>query len=353
MNSGERTEGKLLSFQIADIAYSLPEKILSNEELAKRYEGWSADKIFAKTGIKTRHVLSENEYISDVALSAVNTLKKQSNLDLNQVDALILCTQTPDYALPGTSSLLHKRLNLSSHCLTFDFNHGCTGFIYGLSIAGSMIHSGLIENAIAIFAESYSRWCHPLDKSVSTIFGDGAAAVYLTKTVREKGVGPFLFGTDGEGFMNLTVPQSGAHLKISNGKGIEEEKDTSGNIRTPLNLLMNGPELFRFAISTVPDAITDLLKKASLQLEDIDKFVFHQANKFMLENLRKISGIPLEKMIYGIEDTGNTVSASIPIAMKKAIDEKKIIPGDKVMLIGFGVGYSWGGTIVTWSPEGG
>lgn len=223
-----------------------------------------------------------------------------------EVQALILCTQTPDYALPGTSSLLHDRLHLSPRYLAFDFNQGCTGLIYGLFVAGTIIHFGQIDNALVIFSEAYSKWCHPMEKSVTTIFGDGAAAVFLTRSEHGSGIGPFVRGTDKTDFSNLTVPVSGSHLL---GRPTTSYKDTrynSGNIRTATNLFMNSPELIRFAIDTVPDLVTDLLNKAGVTMQNIDKFVFHQANKFMLRQLREIIGVAEDKMIYEMEETGNT-----------------------------------------------
>ena len=349
MNSANVINSKL-NCKVSDIFYYLPETILNNETLSERYEGWTEAKIYEKTGINTRHVVSENEHVSDLAANAAKLLFENSNVKSEEIDALIICTQTPDYSLPATSSLVHKSLGLPAKCLTFDFNQGCTGFVYGLAIAGSMIHSGLVKNVLLITAETYSRWCHPMDKSVSTIFGDGAAAIHLCSSDIGLGLGPFLFGTDGSGFYNLIVPSSGSHRLEESENANNECIDGSGNIRTPSNLYMNGPELFRFAISAVPDVVNDILKKSEKSHSDIDKYVFHQANQYMLKMIQKKLDIPNDKMIIEIDETGNTVSSSIPIAIKRAYEKGSISFGDQLLVVGFGVGYSWGGTLFKWEP---
>ncbi len=340
-----------LKCKIADIAYYLPLNIIDNGVLSARYEGWCANKIYEKTGIRQRHLINENEHVSDLAVNAAKELFKKGIVSPEEIDALILCTQTPDYALPASSFLVHERLGLPKKCATLDFNQGCSGFVYGLSIVGSMINSRLIKKALLITSEAYSKWCHPMDKSVSTIFGDGAAAVYIRAIEKEQGVGPFLFGTDGKGFKNLTVPFSGSHKIKTDDNKLIETKDLSGNIRSPENLYMNGPELFRFAITEVPNLVEGIFQVAGINMSNVDKFVFHQANLYMLKSIQKRLNIPHKKMIYEIEDIGNTVSSSIPIALCRAYEKNNISIGDKLMLVGFGVGYSWAGTILTWNPD--
>ncbi len=339
-----------LRCKISAIHTYFPQKTLDNEMLAENYQGWTAEKIFEKTGIKKRHVVTDDEYVSDLAVKAAENLFSQETTSRDDIDALIICTQTPDYALPCTAALVHKQLGLPSNCMTFDFNHGCTGFIYGISIGGSLIHSRQVKKILLITAETYSRWCHPGDKSVTTIFGDGAAAICLEPDTSGTEIGPFIFGTDGRGFKQLTIPISGAHAFNTEPASLKVEVDKSGNTRTAANLYMNGPELFRFAITSVPKLVKKLLQKSGKSIEDIDAFVFHQANAFMLQNIQKKLKIPDEKMIYALENVGNTVSASIPVAIHQAQQKGSIVPGDTLMLVGFGVGYSWGGCLLTWNP---
>jgi len=345
------TNSKVLNCKITGIAYYLPESILDNNQLARRYAGWDENKIYEKTGIKKRHIVALDEHISDLAIKAALNLFGKKGIDPKDIDGLILCTQTPDYALPATACFLQDRLGISTRCLAFDFNQGCTGFIYGLSIAASMVHSGLLKKVLLITSESYSRWCHPMDKSVTTIFGDAAAAVLISPAENDCGMGPFIFGTDGRGFRNLTVPSSGSHALKAGDVALRESEDESANIRTPANLYMNGPELFRFVISTVPSMVNELLNAANNNIDDIDKFIFHQANSYMLRNIQNRLKIPQEKMIYEMEDVGNTVSASIPIAIERSWKADKVSSGDRLLLAGFGVGYSWAGMMMTWNPD--
>lgn len=335
-----------LRCQIKDIAYYLPEKVIFNQAAIKTANKSGQD-LIEKLGIRQRHVAEKNEHVSDLALKAAQKLFEQNNLSPKDIHALILCTQTPDRALPGPAFLIHEKLELPQTCMAFDYNHGCTGFIYGLALAGSLIHSGMINNALLIMAETYSKWCHPEDKSVNLIFGDGAAAIYLTES-KDENMGPFLFGSDGKGYFQLTVPVSGSHAFENNPLSIAEQQDKSGNIRKANNLYMNGPEVYRFAMAAVPALVEKIQQKNK---KPIDKYVFHQANRYMLKSLQEKIGISDKKMIYDLEDVGNTVSASIPLSIKRAYERNQIHWGETLMLIGFGVGYSWGGTVLTWKPE--
>jgi len=322
---------------------------VDNLQLAGRYPGWSEEKIYEKTGIKERHVVSDDEHVCDLAEKAVKKLFEQKMVKPLDVQAIILCTQSPDYALPSTACILQERLGLTRQCLAFDFNQGCSGFIYGLMLAGAMIHSGIVDNALLITAETYSRWCHPMDKSVTTIFGDGAAATYLNHS-KKTCLGPFVFGTDGRGFKNLFIPSSGSHKKRVAPR-VCETSDSSGNVRSDDKLYMNGPELFRFGMTVVPGMVNEILSKTDKTIKDIDKFVFHQASRYMLKNIQNKVGIPNNKMVYEMEHTGNTVSASIPIALVRSYEKGNIENGQDLLLAGFGTGYSWAGGLIHWDPQ--
>ena len=221
---------------------------------------------------------------------------------------------------------------------------GCSGFIYGLAITKGLINSGIANNVLLVTSETYSKHLHPKDKANRTIFGDGAAAIVIEKSPEEN-IFEFSLGTDGSGFKNLIVPNGG--LRNCYDSTAKEVEDDSGSIRTSNNLFMNGPEIFNFTIEAVPKLVTDVFEKNSLSLEDIDYVIFHQANKYMIEYLRKKIAIPKDKFYNNLLDTGNTVSTTIPIALKKCIEEKTIKKGDKVLLVGFGVGYSYGATIIS------
>lgn len=328
--------------KIAAIEYFLPSNVLTNEELAGLYENWSAEKIEKKTGIKSRHIAGSNETASDLGFSAAKKLFKNNNISPEDIDFIIFCTESPDYPLPPGACVLQARLNIPKTAGAFDYNLGCSGFVYGLGISHGLIYSGQARNILLITAETYSKYIHPQDKSVRTIFGDGAAATLISESLVQN-IGPFVYGTDGGGCANLIVGGGGACSKEKIAE-LEIFKKTD----FPENLYMNGPEIFNFTIQTVPNTIASLLAKAGLCLNDIDYFVFHQANKYILEHLRRKMNIPKEKFFIDLQDTGNTVSATIPIGLKKAADNFLLKSGFRVLIVGFGVGYSWAATLLNW-----
>lgn len=309
----------------------LPSKVLSNNDL--EYLGWSAKKIFAKTGIKQRHIIQDNETALDLAYKACEDLFSKYKIDKNEVDYILYCTQSPDYNLPNNVSILHKRLNLLNDIPTLEYNQGCSGYIYGLSLAKALINSNLATKVLLVTADTYTKYIDNQDRANKTIFGDGATTTFLTKDEIKK-FGEFIFGTDGKGSCNLCV----------NNSGLSKEKLTQEGFEN--KLFMNGSEIFNFSLETVPDSIEKVLKKNNLNFEEIDYFLFHQANDFMLEHLREKLNIPKEKFPKFIENSGNTVSSTIPFLIND-LNEKNILKrGNKLLIIGFGVGYSWGTTII-------
>jgi len=327
---------------ISQIAVQLPTAILNNEELAGLYVGWTADKIFEKTGIRERHVVSEGECASDLAYGAAVQLLAENS---RAVDYLLFCTQTPDYVLPTTACVLQDRLGLPTSCAALDFNLGCSGYVYGLSLATALLSSGAADRVLFLTADTYSRLIHPLDKSTRTIFGDAGTATLLTSKSKSR-LHSFVLGSDGRGADRLIVRTGGSrHARVTQpGPSV----DDSGNVRDPSCLFMDGPEIFNFTIKAVPRLVQGVLKKAGLTLEELDLVVFHQANAFMLEHLRRKLDIPLGKFVVNLEYCGNTVSSTIPLALAEALQAGRLKPGMKVLLAGFGVGYSWGGCILEW-----
>jgi 3-oxoacyl-[acyl-carrier-protein] synthase-3 len=328
------------------IAYYLPQKVISNAELATLYEGWTEEKIFSKTGIASRHITEEDETALDLAESAAKKLFEEYQVDPSQIDFIILCTQTPDYKLPTSACILQNRLGIPTSAGALDYNLGCSGFVYGLTLAKGLIVSGVARKVLLVTAETYSKHIHPYDKSVRTIFGDAAAATLIDEASINE-IGGFTLGTDGSGYEHLIVPTGGAKRAIK--IDAEEFADASDNIRTINNLFMSGVDIFSFTLQIMPRTIKEVLSKNNLTKDEIDLFVFHQANHFMLEKIRKSNAIPQEKFYVNMSDIGNTVSASIPIALKRAEKDGVLKDGMKVMVVGFGVGLSWGATILTWT----
>ena len=336
---------------LSDLEYYLPERALSTEDLSGEFPEWQVEKIDDKTGIRERHIAGPDECSSDLAVAAAQKLFSSAACDPQSIDYLLLCTQTPDYFLPPTACLVQDRLGIPRSAGAFDFNLGSSGYVYGLGLVQGLMASGQASTALLITTDTYSKLIHPQDKSVRTIFGDGATATLLRAVESDTPlVGPFVYGTDGSGASNLIVPAGGMRRPRSAATSVAIE-DGNGNVRSADNLFMNGPEIFNFTLSIVPDMIRDILKRADRTLEQIDLFIFHQANQYMLEHLRKRLKIPREKF-YVAMSHGNTVSSSIPIALKDACSDHRLAPGATLMLVGFGVGYSWAATLVRWTGSG-
>jgi 3-oxoacyl-[acyl-carrier-protein] synthase III len=327
--------------KIKALGIYLPESVLTNVQLANDFGRWNPEKIEKKLGIKERHISAIQETAGDMAFHAAS--KVLENYDKGKIDMLILCTQSPDYFLPTTACVLQNRLELRTDLCAYDFNLGCSGFVYGLAMAKSFINTGIASNVLLITSETYSKYINPKDLALKTVFGDGAAATIIERSDEEQ-IFEFVLGTDGSGKDNLIVRNGG--FRNAYDPLAEEKKTDSEDIYTNNNLFMNGPEIFNFTNKAVPKAIEQCLIKNKMSMDEVDYFIFHQANKFMIEYMRKKIGIPKEKFYVNMLTTGNTVSATIPIAYSDVLESGKILKGDKVLFCGFGVGYSWGAVIV-------
>jgi len=337
---------------IRAIEYHLPETTLTNEQLAAEFPEWTPAKIEDKLGVRQRRIAAVTECASDLGVIAAEKLFDAGVIHRRQVDYLVFCTQSPDYFLPTTACVMQNALKLPTTAGAIDINLGCSGFIYGLGFAKGLIESGQARNVLLVTAETYSKFIHPRDKSVRTLFGDAAAATLISgvaepETNANNWIGPFVYGTDGRGANNLIVPKGGMRIPSKDSPDV-----ATGETSSDSHLYMNGSEIFTFTLQVVPDTVDRLLKLAEYSLDDIDLFVFHQANKYMLEHLRRKLRLPSERFVISMEQSGNTVSATIPIALRDAQASGRLHDGDLVMLVGFGVGYSWAGTLIRWySPE--
>lgn len=334
--------------KITAIEYYLPTLKLENEQLAEEFDDWSATKILEKTGISSRSVAAENECASDLGHFAAQKLLDSGAILASEIDYLIFCTQSPDYFLPATSCIVQNRLGLPNRCGAIDINQGCSGFVYSLGVAKALVETNQAKNVLVVTADTYSKFINKKDKSVRTIFGDAAAAILIQGvTASSESIYGFCYGTDGSGAGNLVVPSGGMRIPKSLDSSIEK-LDDSGNVRSDDNIFMNGTEIFAFTMKIVPETMREILSNNNLELDDIDLFVFHQANKFMLDHLRKKLNVPEEKFYINFSDCGNTVSSTIPIALKRAVSQNSLKSGMKVCIMGFGVGYSWAGAIIDW-----
>jgi 3-oxoacyl-[acyl-carrier-protein] synthase III len=339
---------KKIKAGIKDIAVYLPDSILGNDELAALYPEWSAEKILEKTGINERRIAGNKQTSGDMAYEAARNLFAQGKISAENIDFIILCTQAPDYVLPTTACLLQDRLGISRQSGALDINLGCSGFVYGLSLAKGLIETGSAHCVLLLTADTYSKYIHPMDKSVRTLFGDAAAATaIMASETSEESIGPFVFGTDGSGSKNLIV-EAGMYRQPKSFETSIEQADTSGNVRSRENLYMNGAEVMAFSLKEVPKAADALLQKAGKSKEEIDFFVLHQANKFMLDALRRKLNVESEKLPIMMKDIGNTVSSTIPITLFRMRKHGMLTEGKQLVLIGFGVGYSWAACLLNW-----
>ncbi|HCA07570.1 ketoacyl-ACP synthase III [Chryseobacterium sp.] len=328
--------------EILGIEYVFPKKKVTNEDLSSQFPDYDFSKFQKKVGISERYVVEE-ETALDLAIGACEKLFER--FDRSQIDFVLYCSQSPEYFLPSTACILQDKIGLGKNTGALDFNLGCSGYTYGISIAKSLIESGQCKNVLLVTSETYSKYINEKDMSNKAIFGDAASASIIG-TSSESKIFDFLFGTDGSGYKKLIV-KNGAS-KNSYNTNAEEKIYGSGNTYTDNDLFMDGPEIFNFTLESIPNFVEEVLAKNKVEKQDIHQFIYHQANAFLLDTLRKRSKIEKENFFINMHG-GNTVSNTIPIALKeysKTIEEKQ-----KIALIGFGVGLSWSGGIIEINKE--
>jgi 3-oxoacyl-[acyl-carrier-protein] synthase-3 len=333
---------------ITAISYYLPERVLTNEELVREFPEWSVEKVAKKVGVNSRHLAAPDETAGDMAEKAARRLFDEYGISPQDIDFVLLCTQSPDYHLPSTACLLQHRLGIPTTAGALDYNLACSGCIYGLAMAKGLIAAGIAHNVLLLTAETYNKYIHPSDKSNRAIFGDGAAACLISssmvngqRSIAE--IGHFALGTDGSGATNLIVKTGGSRQPNPTGLITEDEE---GHQWRDDNLYMNGSAIFNFTLDAVPAMMERVLQSNGLTKDQIDLYVFHQANKFMLDTLRQVCLLPKDKFYVDLATTGNTVSSSVLIALRDCLDRQLILPGSTIMVAGFGTGLSLGGTIL-------
>lgn len=326
---------------IKNIEYVFPKQKISNKDLASQFQDYDFEKFEEKVGIVNRYWVTENETGLDLAKQACEKLFQKINRD--DIDYILYCTQSPEYFLPTTACILQNDLGLRKNIGAVDFNLGCSGYVYGISFAKGLILSGQAKNILLVTAETYSKYLHPNDRSNRAIFGDAATATLISYSEKEC-LGEFLFGTDGSGYDKLIV-KNGCSKFPFNAEAKEINYGTN-NIYTDNHLYMNGPEVFNFTSEVIPNFTKEVLEKNKKGVDDIDQFVFHQANSFMLNFMRKRLKIGTEHFYIDLKDGGNTVSSTIPIALKN-YSQKNEFKEQEIIIVGFGVGLSWAGGLIT------
>jgi len=330
---------------IGPIAVFLPKTVEDNDRLEAEFPKWNMGLVYEKTGIRARHIAAADQCASDLGVAAAEKLFAEHEIDRRSIDFLLFCTQTPDYPLPTTACLVQDRLGLPTSIGALDYNLGCSGFVYGLSLADGLIRSGAARRVLLITAETYSKYIHPTDRSLRTIFGDGAAAT-LVEASEEPSLGSFRFGTDGRGADALMVTEGGARPRAD---ALQPRKRK----RWPSSLYMDGPELVKFTLDVVPPLIDRLLGSAEWDRDEIDLYLMHQATTFMLDHLRSRLKLDEQRIPAALEQYGNTVSSTIPLLMHDLRSCGRLRRGKRSLLIGFGVGFSWAGCtwIETWEAR--
>ena len=334
---------------ILAVDYTLGSENVTHEELEQRFGQEAMKKVLAGAGIRNRRVAAKGVCGSDLAFDSAQKLFQTHSIDPASIDLLIHCTQSPDYFLPTTACVLHERLGLKKECAAFDINLGCSQYVYALSVAHGLIQSGTATRALVLTGDTVSHTVHPMDRSVVPLMGDGGSATLIGAVPEGQGFLGFELGTDGTGHKYLMIPAGGYRMPISAETAVETT-DAEGNVRTAQNIYMSGAAIFHFAITVVPKTVNSILAKLNLAIEDIDLFLFHQANQYMLDYLVKKLKIPREKTHFYLAEIGNTSGSTMPTVLTDAHRHGKVKPGARILMIVFGVGLSWGATVMKW-PE--
>ena len=327
------------------ISCALPSRAVSNADLKEAYPDWDFDRLEQRTGVFNRFAADPDETALDFAVQACEELESRGQLRAEDIGAVIFCTQTPDYIMPPNSCLLHGKLGLGPQVLAFDITLACSGYIYGLQLADSLIRSGVAKRVLLATADTYTRYIHPGDRSTRCLFGDGGAVSILSASRNGKGIRHIACGTSGKHFDKFMIPAGGMRQPRSEETACETV-DKSGNVRSMEHIRMDGLGVLSFFNATVPRSVNETLANNQVSMDDIDVFVFHQASKVALDSIRSALRIPCEKMLYDLAETGNLVSASIPVALARALDNGRVKRGQLALLCGFGVGLSWGTALV-------
>jgi 3-oxoacyl-[acyl-carrier-protein] synthase III len=331
---------------IEAIAAALPETEVTNDDLEREHPAWRMDLVAELTGIYSRRVAAEGETSFDLSVRACDELLSRPDVDPEGIDAILCCTQSPDYAGTGNAFLLHEHLGLGDGVFALDFPLACSGFVYGLAMADALARCGTAEKILLVTAETPTKSINPGDRSARTLFGDSAAVTYITANDACGGrIVASELCTHGRGFRYAYAPAGGARNPASE-ETRSEVVDESGNVRTAEEYHMDGTKLWSFVSSVVPGHIEGFLAAQSLTFEEIDLVVFHQASKMIIGSLTKALGIPREKVFMHMDAIGNLSSSSIPFALQAALEQGAIQPGDRVLLSAFGAGISYGSAIV-------
>jgi 3-oxoacyl-[acyl-carrier-protein] synthase-3 len=330
---------------IKDIAYYLPERVVSNDQLSSERPKWDMRRVENRVGVQSRHIAEPAETALDLAVVACLELLERNSELKDLVDGVIFCTQSPDFIMPPNACLLHRELDLKEDVFAVDTNLACSGYVYSLALAQGLIAAGTCTNILLVTSDTYSKFIHPDDRSTRTLFGDAAAVSWICASDDGTGVVDLLCQTSGRGYETFYIPAGGArHPKTADTS--LGTSDSSGNIRTDETIHMDGMGVLTFVAAAIPAQVRRILERNGLEVGDLDLVVFHQASKMALDTLARALAIPPERLFRNLSTIGNTVSASIPISLAQARADGRVPPGGLVLLSGFGVGLSWATALI-------
>jgi len=332
---------------IEDIAYALPDTVVTNEDLRRDNPGWDMARLEKRTGVRRRHVAAPGQTALDLGLRACEKLFGVRPEAKAKVDAIIFCTETADYVLPPNACVLHGKLALPESVLAFDVDLGCSGYPYCLGLAKGMLSTRMAANVLLVNADTYSKLIHKNDQSTRTLFGDAAAASWITASDDARGIVDLECCTAGQLYEKFIVPGGGYRRPRSDqatGTELEEADPTKPHD----TIHMDGMGILAFVNAKIPGHVKTLLERNGLGIEDVDLFVFHQASQMVLDTLPRLMKIRPEQMHSNLAEVGNTVSAAIPIVLKDAAEAGRLARGDTVLVCGFGLGLSWGSALLKW-----
>jgi 3-oxoacyl-[acyl-carrier-protein] synthase-3 len=333
--------------RVEHVGVALPQAAVGNDDLARENPTWDMSSVLARAGVGSRRIAAPGETAFDLSLAACEALVAETGLDLaSAVDGIVYCTQSPDYVMPGNAHLLHRALGLGDGVLAFDYNLACSGYVYGLAFADSFVRSGLASGILVVTSDTYSKHINPRDRSARVLFGDGAAVTFVSANAASGGrIVATELCTHGQDFEKFYIPAGGMRTPRDAATAVETA-DRHGNVRSAENIHMDGLGVWAFINSAVPGHVRSFLARQSLTLDDIDLFVLHQASKMTLDSVAKALELPPEKTVVQMSEIGNLVSASIPVALRAALDEGRVAAGSRVLLCGFGVGFSYGSVLL-------
>lgn len=318
------------------IGYYLPEKILTNAMLSDEVD-LSDDWIYTRTGIRERRIAADDQATSDLGAAAARKAMQNAGVTADEIDLVIVATGTADMQFPSTACIIQEILQLKN-AAAFDLTAGCTGFIYALTVGSQFITSGFYQTVLVIGAEVISRIVDWEDPETCVLFGDGAGAVVLQPTSPGYGLLSAKLGSDGSGGKHLLMPAGGTRLP-----------NTPQTLAEKLNKLnMNGMEVFRFAVKTLPKVTLQALETAQLTMEDVSLIIPHQANQHIIEAAARRMDLPMDKFVLNLERCGNISAASVPVALCEAVESGRVKHNDVVVLTAFGAGLTWGSIVLRW-----